>query len=117
GETWTNFSMDTLKFPYDYVTLKELNQGYSVAVKYDSLKFPRARFQWFDMDLWTFGWKAPNLGKYIMGAWISWVHSDVNPLGYFAYQDENGNASNAPFSHPPDAMIVSARTPNVLFTL
>lgn len=117
GETWKNFNPDTLQFPYDMVTLDEENSGYSFAVKYDTLKFPRERYQWFDMDLWTFGWKAPNLGKYLMGAWIGLRHPDINPQGYFEYVDENGNSSSAPFAYPPDEMIRTARTVNVLFTL
>lgn len=116
GESWTQFNPDTIRFPYDFVTLEEVNQGNSIVVKFDTLLFPRSQFQWFDKDLWTFGWKAPNLGKYVMGAWLSSTN-DVSPQGYFIYEDDKGNPSSAPFANPPADLIRQARIPNALLTI
>jgi 4-amino-4-deoxy-L-arabinose transferase-like glycosyltransferase len=116
GASWTQFDPDTIRFPYDFVTLEEVNQGNSIVVEFDTLLFPRSRFQWFDKDLWTFGWKAPNLGKYVMGAWLTWT-KEVSPNGYFVYQDDQGNPSSAPFANPPSDLIRHARIPNALLTV
>ncbi len=116
GEKWEQFSPDTVKFPYDYVTLKSENKGYSQLVKYDTLAFPRSDYQWFDNALWTFGWKAPNLGKFLMGAYIYARCAAVNPNGYFKFETPEGKPSSAPFAYSPSDQIYAARQVNALFT-
>ena len=117
GEKWAQFSPDTVKFPYDYVTLKNENKGYSQLVKYDTLAFPRSDYQWFDNALWTFGWKAPNLGKFLMGAWMYARNGEVNPDGYFKFETPEGKPSNAPFAYTPTDLIYAGRQVNALFTI
>ena len=85
-------------------------------MKYDTLAFPRTDYQWFDNALWTFGWKAPNLGKYIMGAWIYARCGGVNPDGYFKFETPEGKPSSAPFAYSPNEQIFAARQVNALFT-
>jgi len=113
GEKITEFRPDTVHFPYDMVTLAEENNGMTFVVCYDTLAFPRKRFQWFDNSLWTFGWKAPNLGKYIMG-WSVGTGAEIDPNGFFKFEDENGNPSTASFAYPPQEAVYRARIPNAV---
>ncbi len=118
GEKWSQgFNPDTVTFPYDYITLENENQGYSQLIKYDTLKFPRKDFQWFDRATWTFGWKAPNLGKYLMGAWLAVSSEGTNPNGYFKFETPEGKPSGAPFAYTPPELVAKARIINALFTL
>jgi 4-amino-4-deoxy-L-arabinose transferase-like glycosyltransferase len=112
-EKITNFRPDTIRFPFDMVTLAEENGGNTFVAQYDTLAFPRERFQWFDHTLWTFGWKAPNLGKYIMG-WFNSEDVSNSPEGYYRFEDENGNPSTAPFAYPPAESVYRARIPNAI---
>ncbi len=134
GEKWNQFHPDTIKFPYDFITLKNASE----VVKYDTLKFPRKKFQWYDRAMWTFGWKAPNVGKYIMGWYInSFAKNKPDPNGYFVFahpvnhpnvkaklpneykEDEYAPSSlysSSPFSFAPSEYIRLARIPNAIFT-
>ncbi|MCX7744152.1 MAG: hypothetical protein N2167_06260 [Flavobacteriales bacterium] len=134
GEKWSQFNPDTIKFPYDFITIKNISE----VVKYDTLKFPRKEFQWYDRAMWTFGWKAPNVGKYIMGWFINTFASNKpDPNGYFvfAHPVNHGNVkaklpqeykedeyapsslySSSPFSFAPSEYIHLARIPNAIFT-
>lgn len=129
GETWSTFAPDTIHFPYDYITIKEPTQQYSLLVKYDTLKFPREEFQWFDKEMWTFGWKAPNMGKYIMGWYIDkFASTKPNPRGYFEFfvpkslNDSidksyvpSTQKSPAPYSYAPTEYQLLARYPSAFF--
>lgn len=122
---------DTIKFPYDQVTITGKTQQYAMAVKYDTLKFPRKDFQWFDRATWTFGWKAPNFGKYVMGWWIqTFASSKPDPKGYFEFLvpsdiADSGSTkyvpsqkpSPAPYSYAPEEYQRIARQPNAVMTL
>lgn len=70
--------------------------------------------QWYDFAMWTFGWKAPNLGKYIMGAYVA-ANADIelDKNGYY----EKGRAdmqedTNIYYSRVPEELIYLARKPN-----
>lgn len=130
---------DSIIFPYDMISFDTLNQKVGMIVKFDTTAFPRSEFQWFDVDIWTFGWKAPNFGKYIMGWWIdNFGPEKPNPQGYFnnrlpvnhpglksskpdEYDSTTYKASSVPtstsFSFAPPEMVVAARQPNALFTV
>jgi hypothetical protein len=125
------YRADTLKFPYDQITITGKNQQYALAVKYDTTKFPRKDFQWFDRAGWTFGWKAPNFGKYVMGWWIqTFAHTKPDPKGYFEFvvptnlnNPDSGtylpskSISPAPYSYAPVEYERLARQPNIFMTL
>ncbi|MCS6978801.1 MAG: phospholipid carrier-dependent glycosyltransferase [Flavobacteriales bacterium] len=111
------FDPDTLRFPWDFIQWDTLGQAMSFAVKYDTLKFPRTRFQWVDNALWTFGWKAPNVGKAIMGFCIeNFSKEKPDPFGYFEYRDPEGTPTNVTFNYVPHKYLALARIPNALFT-
>ncbi|MCX7768125.1 MAG: phospholipid carrier-dependent glycosyltransferase [Flavobacteriales bacterium] len=111
------FDPDTLRFPWDHIQWDTLGQPMSFAVKYDTVKFPRKRFQWFDNALWTFGWKAPNVGKAIMGFFIQTLSKEKpDPFGYFEYHDPEGNPTSVTFNYVPHQYLAIARIPNALFT-
>jgi len=134
GEKWNQFNPDTIHFPYDFITIKNASE----VVKYDTLKFPRKKFQWYDRAMWTFGWKAPNVGKYIMGWYINtFAASKPDPNGYFVFalpvnhpnvkaklpneykEDEYAPSSlysSSPFSFAPPEYIRLARIPNAILT-
>jgi hypothetical protein len=126
GEKWEQFSPDTIKFPYDYITVKEPKTQYTLLVKYDTTKFSRNKFQWFDREMWTFGWKAPNFAKYVMGWYIN-LRSTIkpDPRGYFKFfvpkslNDSIDKSyipslqpSPAPYSYAPENYQLLAREPN-----
>lgn len=132
NERWEIFKPDTVHFPYDYVTVKQGNQSYSIVVKYDLNKFTPRQYQWYDRDMWTFGWKAPNMGKYIMGWAIQTFGSQKpDPDGYFSYYipeqyvDSLNSKRNVPstklgnatFSYAPEEFVMIGRRVNMLFTV
>jgi hypothetical protein len=102
-----------------------------LAVKYDTTSFPRKDFQWFDRATWTFGWKAPNFGKYVMGWWIqTFATTKPNPKGYFEFLvpsdiADSGSTkyvpsqkpSPAPYSYAPIEYENLARQPNAIMTI
>jgi hypothetical protein len=125
------YKPDTIKFPYDQITITGKKQQYSLAVKYDTTSFPRKDFQWFDRATWTFGWKAPNFGKYVMGWWIqTFATTKPNPKGYFEFLvpsdiADSGSTkyvpsqkpSPAPYSYAPIEYENLARQPNAIMTI
>ena len=125
------YNPDSIKFPMDQVTVRQKKTQYTLAIKYDTLKFPRKDFQWFDRATWTFGWKAPNLGKYIMGCWIqTFAKTKPDPKGYFEFyvpanvsNPDSGSytpstqVSPAPYSYAPIEYERLARQPNILMTV
>ncbi len=125
------YKPDTIKFPYDQITITNKKQQYSLAVKYDTTSFPRKDFQWFDRATWTFGWKAPNFGKYVMGWWIqTFATTKPNPKGYFEFLvpsdiADSGSTkyvpsqkpSPAPYSYAPIEYENLARQPNAIMTI
>lgn len=130
GQRWEQFSPDTIKFPYDFVTVHEKRGSYSIVVKYDTLVFPRKKFQWYDREMWTFGWKAPNLGKYVMGwAIYTFASSKPDPNAYFSYYipeqyvDSLNSKRHVPstklgsatFSYAPEEYVFIARKTNAVF--
>jgi hypothetical protein len=122
---------DSIKFPEDQITINNKKQQYTLKVTYDTTLFPRKDFQWFDRATWTFGWKAPNLGKYIMGWWIqTFAKTKPDPKGYFEFvvptnlsNPDSGqylpskSPSPAPYSYAPVEYEKLARQPNVLMTI
>ncbi len=125
------YNPDTIHFPYDQVTINNKKQQYMLAIQYDTVRFPRKDFQWFDRATWTFGWKAPNFGKYIMGWWIqTFAKNKPNPNGYFAFYVPSSEAdsgstkhvpslkpSGAPYSYAPEEYQKLARQPNAFMTI
>jgi hypothetical protein len=125
------YKQDTIKFPQDQITITTKKSQYALAIKYDTLKFPRKDFQWFDRATWTFGWKAPNFGKYVMGWWIqTFAKTKPDPKGYFEffvptnlanpdsgeYKPSQG-VSPAPYSYAPTEYELLARQPNIIMTI
>lgn len=111
------FEPDTLRFPWDFIQWDTLGQPMSFAVMYDTLKFPRQRFQWVDNALWTFGWKAPNVGKALMGLSVELFSKEKpDPYGYFEYRDPEGTPTNVTFNYVPHGYLEKARIPNALLT-
>lgn len=111
------FDPDTLRFPWDFIQWDTLGQPMSFAVMYDTLKFPRQRFQWVDNALWTFGWKAPNVGKALMGLSVELFSKEKpDPYGYFEYRDPEGTPTNVTFNYVPHGYLEKARIPNALLT-
>jgi len=72
--------------------------------------------QWFDFSMWTFGWKAPNMGKYIMGSYVeSAANMELDKNGYY----EMGRVDlqedpNIYYSRVPEELVYLARRPNAI---
>jgi 4-amino-4-deoxy-L-arabinose transferase-like glycosyltransferase len=82
----------------------------------DTSKISAKQMQWYDKSNWTFGWKAPNLGKFIMGKYLSVAYGDeLKKGGYFEFTSPDGQPSNVPYSYAPQEMIAKARIPNAIF--
>lgn len=72
--------------------------------------------QWYAADIWTFGWKAPNIGKIIMGSSILLgADTSIEKAGYFNqwYKPELNLGQGA---EPPTSFILLARIPNAIMT-
>lgn len=122
---------DSVRFPQDIISFDTLKSKYGAVIEYDTLKFPHERYQWFDRAIWTFGWKAPNWGKYVMGWWLdNFGPVKPDPNGYFQFYQPLNQVdtsskeyvpsqvrTGAPFSYAPPEMIRSARIPNALLTI
>lgn len=117
-----NFDPMAVKFPYDYAANKAKTATFEVEI--DTVKFPKKYYQWFDKSLWTFGWRAPNMGKYIMGWYIQTFSKEKpNPNGYFEFllpDNSNGNYqpstqfTTTSFSYAPTNYVEMARIPNAI---
>ncbi len=89
---------------------------YALANGIDTSKISHKQMQWYDKSNWTFGWKAPNLGKFIMGKYLSIKYGDeLKKGGYFEFISPDGTPSNVPYSYAPQEMIAAARIPNAVF--
>lgn len=118
----TNFDPIAVKFPYDYAANKAKTA--TLEIEIDTVKFPKKYYQWFDKSLWTFGWRAPNVGKYIMGWYIQTFSKEKpNPNGYFEFLlPDNQNGTYKPstqftttsFSYAPTNYVEMARIPNAI---
>lgn len=74
--------------------------------------------QWFDTPMWTFGWKAPNVGKYLMGGGIQlFADTMVNPEGYFYAPNPDKAKSKFPGNYAPASMLKIARNVNAFFSV
>lgn len=125
------YSPDSVKFPKDQITINRKCTSYFLQVQYDTTLFPRKDFQWFDRSTWTFGWKAPNFGKYVMGWWIqTFAKNKPDPKGYFEFLvpsdlADSGSTryipsqkiSPAPYAYSPEEYLVLARQPNAFMTI
>ena len=115
---WTGASILTYNM-YKGYEKKQFNidqQWFATYAKKEGLslsKMKKEDLKWFDQMLWTFGWKAPNVGKLIMGRHLSKKYgNELDKNGYFVI-GENG----VPISQVSEEMIVSARTPNAIMTV
>ncbi len=131
GAMGIQYKPDTIHFPWDQVTINTKKSQYMLAVQYDTAIFPRKEFQWFDRAMWTFGWKAPNFGKYIMGWWVqTFAKTKPDPKGYFEFvvptnlsnpdsgkYEPSTSPSPAPYSYAPIEYERLARQPNAIMTI
>jgi hypothetical protein len=89
---------------------------YAVEQGIDTASLTPYQRQWYDFALWTFGWKAPNMGKFLMGSAIyTGAKGPVDPNGYY----ERGRAdlkedTNIFYSRVPEELIYLARKPNAV---
>lgn len=120
-----NFEPSKVRFPYDYAANK--NKTATFEVEIDTTIFPKKYYQWFDKALWTFGWRAPNMGKYFMGWYIQTFSKEKpNPNGYFQFfLPDNSSKEYKPssqvtttsFSYAPVEYVELARIPNAMATV
>ncbi len=120
-----NFEPLKVKFPYDYAANK--NKTATFEVEIDTVVFPKKYYQWFDKALWTFGWRAPNMGKYFMGWYIqTFADQKPNPDGYFQFLVPNSDpkeykpsaqVTTTSFSYAPTSYVELARIPNAIATV
>lgn len=72
--------------------------------------------QWYDFAMWTFGWKAPNMGKYIMGAYLEATTSqELDKNGYYELgRVDKQEDPKIYYSRVPDEIVYNARIPNAI---
>lgn len=72
--------------------------------------------QWYDFAMWTFGWKAPNLGKYIIGKYVvATAGTEVDKEGYYEKgRPELQEDTKIYYSRVPDELVYRARQPNAI---
>jgi hypothetical protein len=92
--------------------------GYSQKYRYNPQAMPASQLQWFDDAMWTFGWKAPNIAKYLMGFGIV-VSSDtvIDPQGYFHRYTEDKAKNKWPGNYAPARFVESARQTNAVLNV
>lgn len=90
--------------------------GYSQKYRYNPATMPQSQLQWFDDAMWTFGWKAPTMAKFAMGAGIWWTADTIiDPNGYFHVFTEDKAANKWPGNYAPPSLVERARLTNALF--
>lgn len=87
---------------------------YAVENGIDTAALTPGQRQWYDFSLWTFGWKAPNLGKYIMGGYVEAASNlELDKNGYYEIgQADRQEDTKIYYSRVPEELIYLARTPN-----
>jgi hypothetical protein len=72
--------------------------------------------QWYDFSMWTFGWKAPNMGKFIMGAYVeAAAKGEVDKNGYYEMgRLDKQEDPNIYYSRVPEDLVYDARKPNAI---
>lgn len=90
--------------------------GYAQKYRYNPASMPPDQLQWFDDAMWTFGWKAPNIAKFAMGAGIWWTADTiVDPNGYFHVYSEDKSTNKWPGNYSPASFVERARLTNAFF--
>ena len=88
--------------------------AYAQKYKIDLRKIGQRELQWYDDAIWTFGWKAPNIGKYLMGFAVVNFGKDVNPEGNFYHWNENKDQNKWPGNYSPIEHVELARNMNAI---
>jgi hypothetical protein len=83
----------------------------------DLKQMPKEELRWYDDAMWTFGWKAPNFGKYLMGASILFFGENVNPNGYFYEANNPAHKGKWPGNYAPKELVYWARFSNAILTI
>lgn len=89
---------------------------YAIENGIDTAAIPLEQKQWYDFAMWTFGWKAPNMGKYIMGAYVeSAANMELDKNGYYELgRVEKQEDPKIYYSRVPEELVMLARKPNAI---
>ncbi|MEI6124927.1 MAG: phospholipid carrier-dependent glycosyltransferase [Pseudomonadota bacterium] len=88
-------------------------EKYNIAID----KMPPEELQWFDDALWTFGWKAPNAGKFIMGfSVVNFSDGMPDPEGSFYRCSSDASKNKWPGNYSDPQLVRQARIPNALLS-
>lgn len=89
---------------------------YAIEHKIDTTAMTPYQKQWYDFAMWTFGWKAPNMGKYIMGGYVEAASKmEVDKDGYYEKgRIEKQEDTNIYYSRVPEELVFLARHPNAI---
>ena len=117
GASITSYNMFFRGYRRTVTKVERWFEAYSKKYNNDIAKMPKEQLQWFDDPVWTFGWKAPNIGKYIMGFWVVNFGEDVNPEGYFYHSDNPETGKNFPGNFAPAELVRLARIPNAILNI
>jgi hypothetical protein len=92
--------------------------GYSQKYRYNPQAMPASQLQWFDDAMWTFGWKAPNIAKYIMGfGVVAFSDTIIDPQGYFYRYTEDKAKNKWPGNYAPASFVEQARKVNAILNI
>lgn len=89
---------------------------YAIENGLDTAAMSAKQKQWYDFAMWTFGWKAPNMGKYIMGAYVeSAANMELDKNGYYELGlAEKQEDPKIYYSRVPEELVLLARKPNAI---
>jgi len=119
GAGITSYNMYFKNYMRKDVKLDSWFVTYALKNGIDTATIPPAQKQWFDHATWTFGWKAPNMGKYIIGAWVTaFANQSPDPAGYFEYKNryKNDEPTTVTFCYVPFEFVGIARVPMAIMT-
>ena len=114
GVSITSYCMAFQGYERQNVVIERVFRAYVKDYRYDISGMPPRELQWFDDPLWSVGWKAPNIGKYIMGFFIVNFGEDVDPDGYFYRYSPDKKENKWPGSYAPAGLLELARTANAI---
>ncbi|MCG9912307.1 MAG: hypothetical protein MH137_13520 [Flavobacteriales bacterium] len=120
-KNWTGVSISTYHMFFkgyvrQNVKMDSWYTTYALENGLDTAAMSVEQKQWYDFAMWTFGWKAPNVGKFIMGAYVnSTSGQELDKSGYYELgKTELGEDPKIYHSRVPEELIYIARKPNAI---
>ncbi len=114
GASITSYNMFFKGYIRDVTIVDGWFEQYAQQYHINTRAMQKEELQWYDNAIWTFGWKAPNVGKYLMGFAIVNFGNNVNPEGNFYHWNPDKTQNKWPGNYSPAEHVWLARVVNAI---